>query len=173
MKDYKATKERNMIYEVKGDILLSDAHAIAHCVAPNDDFKNGLALSLREAWPSLYKDFRHFSHTHHPKEGTLWLWGNSEGRRVFNLFIQQHAKTHMSHPGVATIPYLNSALKDLRNEIKKEKITSLAVPKLGTGVGHLNWTEVKPLIDKHLGDIGIPVYIYSTYRKDEKADEPA
>ena len=47
-----------MIYEVSGDILLSDARAIAHGVAPNDNFTTGLAFSLREHWPALYKDFR-------------------------------------------------------------------------------------------------------------------
>ena len=44
-----------MIYEVSGDILLSEARAIAHGVAPNDNFATGLALSLREHWPALYK----------------------------------------------------------------------------------------------------------------------
>ena len=42
-----------MIYEVSGDILLSKAQAIAHGVAPNDHFTNGLALSLRERYPAL------------------------------------------------------------------------------------------------------------------------
>ena len=36
-----------MIHEVEGDILLSSAHAIAHGVAPNDDFRSGLAHALR------------------------------------------------------------------------------------------------------------------------------
>lgn len=61
-----------MIQYVSGDILLSGAAAIAHGVAPNDDFKQGLALSLREQWPALYKDFRHYCKTTHPKEGGLW-----------------------------------------------------------------------------------------------------
>lgn len=161
-----------MIHEVEGDILLTQAHAIAHSIAPNDDFKNGLAHSLREAWPALYKDFRHYSHTHHPKEGGLWSWASAEGKRIFNLFAQEHAKDHNSHPGKATIPYLNGALKELRKEIEKENIPSIALPKLATGVGSLNWSEVRPLIEKHLGDLDIPIYVYTTYQKDEKANEP-
>lgn len=164
-------KGENMIHEVEGDILLTDAKAIVHSVAPNDDFKKGLALSLRENWPSMYKDFRHFSHSHHPKEGTLWTWASAEGKRIFNLFIQEHAKDHNSNPGSATIPYLNSALKELRAQIEKENVPSVALPKLGTGVGNLNWKEVKPLIEKHLGDLKIPVYVYTTYHKDQKAQE--
>lgn len=56
-----------MIHEVEGDILLTRAQVIAHGVATNDDFKNGLALALRERWPALYKDFRHYCQTFHPK----------------------------------------------------------------------------------------------------------
>lgn len=37
-----------MIHEVAGDILLTKAQAIAHGVAPNDPFDQGLARALRE-----------------------------------------------------------------------------------------------------------------------------
>lgn len=160
-----------MIKEVTGDILLSKAQALAHGVAPNDDFKNGLAMALRESYPSLYKDFRHYSHGSHPKEGTIWTWQSAEGKKFFNLFTQEHAKSHSSHPGKAKINYVNHALKDLRKSIDKEGIASIALPKIATGVGGLDWEEVKPLIEKHLGDLDIPVYIYSTYQKDVEGKE--
>lgn len=161
-----------MIYEVTGDILLTDAHAMAHGVAPNDDFKNGLALSLREQWPALYKDFRHYSKGNHPKEGTMWTWINAEGKKFFNLFTQEHARGHHSHPGKATTAYVNHALKELRKTIEKESISSLAIPKIATGVGGLDWDHVKPLVEQHLGDLEIPVYVYTTFKQGEKAQEP-
>ena len=43
-----------MLKEVAGDILLTKAEALAHGVAPNDNFANGLALALRERWPASY-----------------------------------------------------------------------------------------------------------------------
>ena len=46
----------SMIQQVTGDILLSNAQAVAHGIAPNDHFDSGLALSLRQDWPALYKD---------------------------------------------------------------------------------------------------------------------
>ena len=61
-----------MIHEVSGDILLSKANVIAHGVSPNDDFHQGLALALREKWPAMYKDFRHYCRTEHPKPGAVW-----------------------------------------------------------------------------------------------------
>ncbi|MCP4913586.1 MAG: macro domain-containing protein [Oligoflexia bacterium] len=161
-----------MIYEVEGDILLTDAHALAHGVAPNDDFRNGLAFSLKEKLPVLYKEFRHFSKGHHPKEGTIWSWTNEGGKKVINLFTQEHAPGSGSLPGKATTSYVNHTLKELRKEIEKDGIDSVALPKLATGVGGLDWDEVKPLIDKHLGDLNIPVYVYTSFKKGVKADEP-
>ena len=61
-----------MLKEVSGDILLSTAGAIAHGIAPHDHFKQGLALSLREQWPGMYKDFRHYCQTYTPKPGGAW-----------------------------------------------------------------------------------------------------
>lgn len=162
-----------MIYELSGDILLSGAKAIAHGVAPNDDFHQGLALQLREQEPALYKDFRHFCHGHHPKSGSLWTWMGADGRYVVNLFTQEGAFDHGSKPGHASLANVNHALHALRALVEKEKISSLALPRVATGVGGLDWNEVKPLIDKLLGDLGIPVYVYSTYHKGVKAEEPA
>ena len=40
-------------------------------------------------------------------------------------------------------------------------ISSLALPPLGCGLGGLNWSEVKNLINKHLGPIeDLDVYVY-------------
>lgn len=163
-----------MIHEVTGDILLSRANAIAHGVAPNDDFHTGLALALREHAPSLYKDFRHFCQSTHPKPGALWTWAGSDGRRVVNLFTQEGAEGHHGgKPGKATLPNVRHALKALRAEIDAQGITSLALPRLATGVGGLEWDDVRPLVYEHLADAGIPVYVYTTWRAGVAADEAA
>jgi len=64
---------QRMIHEVTGNILMTKAQAVAHGVAPNDHFDSGLALALRERWPAMAKDFRHYVHQTHPKPGELWV----------------------------------------------------------------------------------------------------
>ncbi|MCU0812652.1 MAG: macro domain-containing protein [Thiobacillaceae bacterium] len=162
-----------MLHDVTGDILLSDASAVAHGVAPNDGHNQGLALSLRENWPAMYKDFRHYCQTTHPKAGGLWAWAGAEGKRVVALFTQDAAYGQGAKPGRANGENLNHALKALRKWAEDEKVTSLALPRVATGVGGMDWNEVRPLIEKHLGDLAIPVYLYVTYHKGEKASEPA
>ena len=149
-----------MIKYVQGDILLSNAQLIAHGVAPNDNFGQGLALSLRERWPAMYKDFRHFCKVMHPKAGEV---------RIANLMTQEAAYGHGEKPGKASTAHVNHSLRALRKEIEKEKIESVAITKLATGVGGLNWEEVKPLIENQLGDMGIKIEVYETFVAGEAA----
>ncbi len=161
-----------MLHLVTGDILLSKAQALAHGVAPNDPFSSGLALSLRQQWPAMYKDFRHFCHTIHPKVGDVWIWAGADGKRIINLFTQHAAHDQGGQPGKATAESVNHALRELRHVIEKERLTSLALPRLATGVGGLDWDTVSPLIEKHLGDLKLSIYVYSTFHKGEVANEP-
>jgi O-acetyl-ADP-ribose deacetylase (regulator of RNase III) len=161
-----------MLHEVTGDILLTRAAAIAHGVAPNDHMNSGLALSLRSDWPAMYKDFRHHSHTVNPAPGTLWAWAGAGGPRIIALFTQQPAPSEHSHPGKARIQDVNHCLRALRHFIEHENIPSIALPRIATGVGGLQWNEVQPLIKEHLGPLKIPVYLYTTFTKGVKAAEP-
>ena len=97
-------KQPFMIKEVAGDLLLSKAHAIAHGIAPNDDFKQGLALSLREQWPGMYKDFRHYCQTYNPKPGTLWSWKGPGSPIIINLFAQEPAEDQGGETGQSHDP---------------------------------------------------------------------
>ena len=160
-----------MIKEVHGDILLSSAQAIAHGVSPNDNFGQGLALSLRERWPAMYKDFRHYCHTEHPKSGEVWVWAGADGKRIVSLLTQEAAYGHGERPGEATLPNVNHALRALVRVIESEQITSIALPRLATGVGRLQWEQVRPLIDEHLGALPVSVYLYTLYEKDVHASE--
>jgi O-acetyl-ADP-ribose deacetylase (regulator of RNase III) len=159
-----------MIHEVSGDILLSSARAIVHGVAPGDHFNQGLALALRERWPSMAKDFRHWCHQSHPKPGKAWIW-SGPGVRVICLLTQEEASGHGHISGKAHTEHVNHALKELHQLVAKESLTSLAIPRLATGVGGLDWKDVKPLIEHHLGDLGIPIYVYTEYQPGVAAKE--
>ena len=71
----------------------------------------------------------------------------------------------------ATTHNVNLALKALRKLIEEESFESVALPRLATGVGGLQWDDVAPLIERHLGDLQIPVYLYTTFHPGVKAKE--
>jgi O-acetyl-ADP-ribose deacetylase (regulator of RNase III) len=160
-----------MIKEVTGDILLTKAEALVHGVAVNDNFKQGLALSLREAWPSFYKDFRHFCHSGSAKTGSLWSWKGPGKPWVISLFTQNEAPFEGVNPGKATVENINHALHALKKEISEKKLKSIAITKLATGVGGLDWNNVSPIIKDVLKDMAVTVYVYSHYEKGKTAVE--
>lgn len=160
-----------MIVPVTGDILLTKAQAIAHGIAPNDPFEHGLAKALRERWPMMHKDFRHYAHQTHPRPGEIWEWGGF-GARIFNLLTQEGSLEHGSRPGKATVANVNHALRRLRHALEKEGLKSLALPRLATGVGGLEWSEVQPLIEKHLGDLATTIFLYTNFQSGVQAQEP-
>jgi O-acetyl-ADP-ribose deacetylase (regulator of RNase III) len=165
-----------MIREVEGDILHSQAELIAHGIAPQDHFDSGLALALRERWPSLVRDYRHAVHSHAIEPGDIWSWAgvdeDGRARRIVNLVTQESiGQGPAAKPGKATLENVGHALKKLARLTKGEGIGSVALPRLATGVGKLEWEDVKPLIERYLGGLGIPVIVYSTYRSGKAAAE--
>jgi len=160
-----------MIHEVEGDILLTGAQVIAHGVAPNDPMDQGLALALHERYPAMHKDYHHWCHNAHPKPGEAWMWGGAGNVRIVNL-LTQGGGYDGAKPDKATTSNVNSSLRALKKMCAKEEFTSLALPRLATGVGGLNWDEVKPLIHSQLGDLDMPVFIYVVYHAGQQAQEP-
>ncbi len=161
-----------MIHEVAGDILLTKAQAIAHGVAANDPMSEGLALSLHERFPSMHKDFHHWCHVNRPAPGAAWLWSGVQGVRIVNLITQEGGYGHGARPAKATLKHVRDSLKELTKIVTKEAITSLALPKLATGVGGLDWNDVYPVVKETLGNLDTPVYVYTEFHSGQQAREP-
>ncbi len=165
-----------MIKEVAGDILLSKAELIAHGISAHDPFDSGLALALRERWPALVKDYRHDTHSRGINTGEIWTWvgvqENAGVRRIANLITQNtFGQGPTAKSDRATIENVRASLQNLAKFVGQEGISSVALPRLATGVGGLDWEDVKPLVTQYLGGLNIPVIVYTTYQKGVAADE--
>ena len=161
-----------MIYEVEGDILLSEAEAIAHGIAANDPMNQGLAAALHEDYPSMHKDFHRWCHHHNPKLGSAWIWSGANGARIINLITQPGGYEHGSKPGKASTTSVNHALRALKKLIADEGLASVALPRLATGVGGLDLQDVRPLIMDQLSDSEADIFVYHSYVPGKKAAEP-
>jgi len=161
-----------MIHKVEGDILLSKAQAIAHGVGINDPMDKGLALELRNQYPAMHKDFHRWCHQHNTKPGEAWMWRGPNNVHIVNLITHEGMDSQEHRHGKATLTHVRHALSILVKIISSEKFTSLALPRLATGVGDLDWDDVWPIIENSLAGVAIPVYVYAIYHPGQVADEP-
>ena len=120
----------------------------------------------------MHKDFHHWCHQQHPRPGEAWMWGGPENVRIVNLVTQEGGYGQGSRPGMATTKFVSESLKALAKLARKEGFSSIALPRLATGVGGLNWEEVEPLVKQRLGDLGIPIYLYTEFHAGQQAAEP-
>lgn len=161
-----------MIHQVSGDILFSRAQVLAHGVAANDPMNQGLALQLREKYPAMQKDFHHWCSQKHQKPGEAWMWGGPDGVRIVCLLSQDGGYGQGARPEKATIKNVRDALRALAHMIASEGFTSVALPRLATGVGALDWSDVWPIVQERLGGVDIPIFVYREYHAGQKAREP-
>ena len=75
-------------------------------------------------------------------------------------------------PGPASVKSVNQALRSLKKMIAEEKLKSVALPRLATGVGGLEWDDVRPLIMNQLADVDAKIYVYRVFAPGRKAKEP-
>ena len=100
------------------------------------------------------------------------MWVGPDGERIVNLITQEGGYGHGARPQKATLKHVRDSLKELTKMIEKEAITSVALPKLATGVGGLSWEDVRPVIDEKMGELQIPVYLYTEFHAGQQANEP-
>lgn len=162
-----------MIYQVEGDILLSKAQAIVQGVGINDPMDEGLALALKNKYPLLAKEFSLWCYQHDTKPGEAWLWASHDNVRIVNLITHESVQINSDHRYYkATLSNIKQALAELAKIIRFKKLTSIALPKLGTGSGDLDWDDVFPLIENSLGGLETAVYVYVVFRPGQIAYEP-
>lgn len=67
-------------------------------------------------------------------------------------------KNHWRNP--SKIEWVDSCLRDINGYWWQHKFASIAIPQLGCGCGGLDWADVWPLYEKHLGDLPVDVEVW-------------
>jgi O-acetyl-ADP-ribose deacetylase (regulator of RNase III) len=150
-----------MIESVSGDILRTTSEYLAHGVATGsqEGMGTGLALKISSRWPEVQKHFRQFTRGNKFQGGDLFVVAPA-GNRPGVIYIA--TQPDMYH---ATLPFLNRGLRKLARYSVKNKIQSVSLPKIGAGLGKLDWeTQSKPLVMKHLADLDTTFYLYEDFK---------
>ncbi|MFI7811730.1 type II toxin-antitoxin system antitoxin DNA ADP-ribosyl glycohydrolase DarG [Citrobacter werkmanii] len=147
-----------MIEYRHGDILHADTEAIINTVNCVGVMGRGIALQFKNAYPDNFKAYAKACKAEQVKPGKMFVFETNQltgPRYIVNFPTKRHWK------GKSRIEDIVSGLEDLVRVVENYNIRSIAIPPLGSGLGGLEWQDVKPLIEsavKPLKQVQIAIY---------------
>ena len=147
-----------MIIIRNGDILNSECQTIINPTNTVGVMGNGLALKFKNKYPEMYNHYKIGCDSGLFVIGKPYIYKINDQKWIMNF----PTKKHWKNP--SKIEYIIDGLKYILKNYKKAKITSLAVPALGCGLGGLNPNEVYYYLNLYLSEMEIPVELYWNFK---------
>ncbi len=139
-----------MIEYKTGNILTEDAEAIINTVNCVGVMGRGIALQFKKAFPENFKAYAAACKREEVQPGRMFIYdigGLTNPRYIVNFPTKRHWR------GKSRMEDIESGLKALAGEIRERGIHSIAIPPLGSGLGGLEWVEVRERIEQALADM--------------------
>lgn len=147
-----------MIRFTAGNILDAEAEALVNTVNCVGIMGRGIALQFKQAFPENFKAYEAACQRKAVEPGRMFVFDTGEltlPRYIINFPTKRHWR------GKSRMEDIDSGLVALVDEIRARGIRTIAVPPLGSGLGGLDWAEVKPRIEAALRDLpGLEALIY-------------
>ncbi len=145
-----------MIVHKTGNLFDTELTSIAHGVNVDGVMGAGIAKTVRALYPVTYETYRNACKTGVLKPGKIHVWYEN-GRFVYNLASQDR-------PGPnAKLKWLEKSLDAAIVHAKKSNHAAMAVPRIGAGIGGLDWDDVLELMtalsEKH--DFTLEIWTYN------------
>lgn len=138
---------------VPANIFNSKCDCIVNTVNTVGVMGSGLALEFRLRVPRMYYEYMKKCESKEIKIGTYWCYRDYE--RINKTILNFPTKTTFAKPSKER--YLYEGLDSFRNNYKKDKITSIAFPLLGTRNGKIPRDMSLFIMKLFLSDL--PIYI--------------
>jgi O-acetyl-ADP-ribose deacetylase (regulator of RNase III) len=141
-----------MIKFKRGDIIAEDAEALVNSVNCVGIMGRGVALQFKNAFPENFRAYERACQRNDLEPGRLLVFETeqlSNPKYIINFPTKRHWR------GKSRISDIEQGLEALVSEIKRLGIRSVAIPPLGSGLGGLKWSDVRPKIEaaaRALGD---------------------
>lgn len=139
-----------MLRYKSGDILAEDAEALVNTVNCVGVMGRGIALQFKNAFPENFAAYDKACKREEVLPGQMFVFETGQltnPRYIINFPTKRHWR------GKSRMEDIDSGLDDLQRVIREKKIQSIAIPPLGSGLGGLDWNDVRPKIEKILHGI--------------------
>lgn len=139
-----------MIRFTQGNILEADAEALVNTVNCVGVMGRGIALQFKRAFPDNFKAYAAACKRGEVQPGRLFV---TETGRLTNPRYIINFPTKRHWRGKSRLEDIETGLAVLVQEIRARNIRSIAIPPLGSGLGGLDWQEVRPRIESALSQL--------------------
>lgn len=147
-----------MIEITSGDILKDESEALVNTVNCVGIMGRGIALQFKDAFPDNFKAYAEACQRGEVQPGRMFVFDTGQltpPRYIINFPTKRHWR------GKSRIEDIEAGLAALVKVIRERRIRSIAVPPLASGLGGLNWLDIKPRIEaalQPLTDVRVSVY---------------
>ena len=139
-----------MIEFKQGDILQANAEALVNTVNCVGVMGRGIALQFKDAFPDNFKAYAIACKRQELQPGKMFVF---ERRQLRNPKFIINFPTKRHWRGQSRLGDIEAGLQSLVMEIRERGIKSIAIPPLGSGLGGLDWGQVRPRIEKALAPL--------------------
>ncbi len=159
-----------MIEYKTGDILAEESEALVNTVNCVGIMGRGIALQFKKAFPDNFKVYAAACEREEVRPGQMFVYETdrlTNPRYIINFPTKRHWR------GKSRIEDIESGLVSLAEEIRERGIRSVAVPPLGSGLGGLDWPQVRERIQaalEGLDDVKIVIFDPGGGPVDERAN---
>ncbi len=141
-----------MIRSIDGDLLEADAEALVNPVNCVGVMGKGLALQFKKAFRKNFEAYAAACRRDEVEPGRMFVFDTERlinPRYVINFPTKRHWRDQ------SRLEDIQSGLVALSAEVRDRGIRSVAIPRLGSGLGGLDWSEVRPLIEEAMARAGL------------------
>ncbi len=152
-----------MIRYTQGNLLDADVDAIINTVNTVGVMGKGIALMFKERFPKNMKEYAKACKAKEVETGKMFVTETEElmGPR---WIVNFPTKKHWRNP--SKMEWITDGLQDLKQFIQENNVKSIAIPPLGAGNGKLEWSDVKPEIEKALADLdAVDILVFEPINK--------
>ena len=141
-----------MIEYKVGDIFAfaENAEALVNSVNCVGVMGRGVALQFKRAFPSNFRAYAAACGRNEVQPGRMFVFDTQQftnPRYIINFPTKRHWR------GKSRIADIEAGLVDLAKVIRARDIRSVVVPPLGSGLGGLDWSDIRPRIETTLATI--------------------
>ncbi len=148
-----------------GDILKADAEALVNTVNCVGIMGRGIALQFRKAFPENFKAYEAACARAEVQPGRMFVFETgylANPKYIINFPTKRHWR------GNSRIEDIETGLAALAGEIRKRNIRLIAIPPLGSGLGGLEWREVRSRIKATLTELDqVHVIVFEPHESPE------